>query len=256
MQSRHTNMVDRQQLPEYVHRIGKDHSFSFACHPQVKCFTDCCRMLELSLTPYDVLRLRQGTGLCSSDVLQRFIIIEQDPGEAFPRLYLTMVDDGKASCVFLGAKGCSIYEHRPGACRTYPLGRAVSRTPTGTEEHFVMMKEAHCQGFLESVEQTPRSYCIDQQLACYYQFNDLVMGILQHEAIRAGFIPSHQNIELYLLVLYNLDTFRSLLFDNRLDVSITAEHLKTLQDDENLLRFGITLLHERIFTQFSRTLVK
>jgi len=246
--------LDRQQLPEYVRRIGNDDSFSFACHPQVKCFTDCCHMLELSLTPYDVLRLRRGTGLSSSELLEKYIIVEQDPGEAFPRLYLTMIDDGKASCVFLGRNGCSIYEHRPGACRTYPLGRAVSRTQTGTEEHFVIMQEAHCQGFLETAEQTPRSYCVDQQIACYNQFNDLVMGILQHETIRNGYIPSHQNIEFYILVLYNLDTFRSLLFENRLDVNITAEHLKTLQDDESLLRFGITLFHERIFAQFSRTL--
>jgi hypothetical protein len=55
-------------------------------------------------------------------------------------------------------------------------------------------------------------------------------------------------------VLYNLDTFRSLLFENRLDVNMTEEHLKTLQDDESLLRFGITLFLERVFAQFSRTL--
>ncbi len=256
MQSRHTNMVDRQSLPEYVRRIAKDDNFSFACHPQVRCFTDCCRMLELSLTPYDALRLRRGTGLSSSELLEKYIIIEQDPGEAFPRCYLTMVDDGKASCVFLERNGCSVYEHRPGACRMYPLGRAVSRTQTDAEEHFIIMQESHCQGFLETAAHTPQSYCVDQQLIRYNQFNDLVVNILQHETIRNGFIPSHQNIEFYLLVLYNLDTFRSLLFENGLDVRITAEQLKTLQDDENLLRFGITLLHERIFAQFSRTLIK
>ena len=102
-------------------------SFTFACHPGVPCFTDCCRMLELALTPYDVLRLRKATGLTSRELLENYIITEQDPGEPFPRFYLTMVDDGRASCVFVSPQGCTVYPHRPSACRAYPLGRAAVR---------------------------------------------------------------------------------------------------------------------------------
>ena len=110
-------------LPRHITKLGRSETFTFSCHKNVKCFTECCRMLELALTPYDVLRLRLATGLTSGQLLDEYIIIEQDQGEPFPRLYLTMVDDGRASCVFVSAQGCTVYPHRPSACRAYPLGR-------------------------------------------------------------------------------------------------------------------------------------
>lgn len=241
-------MADIRFLPKNTSRIDGDAVFSFACHPQVKCFTECCRLLELALTPYDVLRLRKATGLTSEDLLAEYIITEQEPGEAFPRLYLTMIDDGRASCIFVGKDGCSVYEHRPGACRAYPLGRAVTRNESGAKEYFVFMKENYCQGFLETTQQTPRHYSHSQGLSLYNQFNDAVMEILQHNAIRNGYIPSQQNVELFILALYNLDTFRKLLFEDRLD-TITLSHMEKeeLQNDENLLKFGINVLHRLIF---------
>ena len=246
-------MTDPGLLPENIARIDDDEVFSFACHPQVHCFTECCRLLELALTPYDVLQLRKATGLTSEELLAKYIITEQEPGEAFPRLYLTMVDDGRASCVFVGKDGCSVYAHRPGACRAYPLGRAVTRSDSGAKEHFVILKENHCRGFLEAVKQTPKRYSHDQELTLYSQFNDAVLEILQHEAIRNGFIPSHQNIELFVLALYNLDTFRKLLFEDRLDhIVLNRTEKEQLQDDENVLKFGIRLLQQRICSQVLR----
>lgn len=241
-------MVDREVPPENICRIDNDQSFFFACHPGVRCFTECCRLLELALTPYDVLRLRKATGLNSEELLGNYILCEQDPGEAFPRFYLTMVDDGRASCIFVGKDGCSVYEHRPGACRAYPLGRAVTRSGTGPQEHFVILKETHCQGFLEGRKQTPMQYCHDQELTPYNTFNDAVMEILQHDAIRRGYIPSHRHVELFTLALYNLDSFRRMLFDDRLEhIALGHNEKMQLQDDENLLKFGITTLLRLIF---------
>ncbi|MFH0789406.1 MAG: YkgJ family cysteine cluster protein, partial [Pseudomonadota bacterium] len=47
-------------------------SFSFACHPGVSCFTECCRDLNCVLTPYDLLRLKKSLGMTSSDLLDQF----------------------------------------------------------------------------------------------------------------------------------------------------------------------------------------
>ena len=44
--------TEQQILP-----TATDRPFTFACHPGVPCFTECCRELDLALTPYDVLRL-------------------------------------------------------------------------------------------------------------------------------------------------------------------------------------------------------
>ncbi len=242
-------MSQPAQLPEYITRLNSTETFTFSCHKGVECFTECCRMLELALTPYDVLRLRKGTGLSSGDFLDQYVIMEQDPGEPFPRLYLTMVDDGRASCVFVAKEGCSIYENRPAACRAYPLGRAAMRNENGRiEEHFVLMKEKHCRGFDEPVVQTAVQYSLDQELQIYNRFNDAMAAILQHESIRKGFIPSASQVDLFILALYNIDTFRKMLLCNQLDsTNLTSPDKERLKDDEALLFFSMDWLQQRIF---------
>ena len=207
-------------------------------------------MLELALTPYDVLRLRQATGLSSGQLLENYILVEQDAGEPFPRLYLTMVDDGRASCVFVAKEGCTVYAHRPSACRAYPLGRAVMRGDNGTmKEHFVLMQEGHCEGFNELVQQNAQDYSIDQELTTYNHFNDAVAMILQHEAIRRGYIPSAKQIDLFILCLYNIDTFRAMLVNGRLaPLTCNPAEKEVLQDDdEKLLLFAVDWLQQQLF---------
>ncbi len=201
-------------------------------------------MLELALTPYDVLRLRLATALNSQELLDTYILIEQEPGEPFPRLYLTMVDDGKASCVFVSEKGCTVYPHRPAACRTYPLGRAAKRTPDGdVDEFFVLLQEPHCRGFGEAAIQDVTKYCKDQELHPYNASNDTFMRILQHDAIRQGFMPTKKQIELFILALFNLDTFREQLQQAMLAGNIPAEYMaRLMENDEELLEYGIELV--------------
>lgn len=242
-------MIHSAQLPNYVTRLARTETFAFSCHKEVKCFTDCCRMLELALTPYDVLRLRRATGLTSSQLLDSHIITEQDPGEPFPRFYLTMVDDGRASCVFVAEQGCTVYEHRPAACRAYPLGRGVMLGEEGTmEEHFVLMREDHCLGFQEPVPQNAMQYSVEQELLTYNSFNDAVAAIHQHGSIRKGLIPSASQIDLFILALYNIDTFREMALEDRLDsVTLTSTEKKHIMSDENLLLFGIDWLGQQLF---------
>jgi Fe-S-cluster containining protein len=206
-------------------------------------------MLELALTPYDVLRLRIATGCTSRQLLDNYIIIEQDPGEPFPRFYLTMIDDGRASCVFVADRGCTVYEHRPAACRAYPLGRAVMRNENGTmQEHFVLMKEDHCQGFQEPTVQNALRYSTEQELLIYNRFNDAVAAILQHDAIRKGFIPSSKQIELFILALYTIDTFREMVLNDQLEtVTLTKTEKECLKGDEEMLLFAINWISQQLF---------
>ena len=119
--------------------IGANEPFAFDCHKGVGCFTHCCRQLDLALTPYDVLRLKNALSMHSAQFLDNYVIIEREDGEVFPRFYLTMVDDGNASCVFVTKDGCSLYPDRPGACRVYPMGRASMRRPDGSiEDQYVL----------------------------------------------------------------------------------------------------------------------
>ncbi|BHH81754.1 zinc/iron-chelating domain-containing protein [Desulforhopalus sp. 52FAK] len=206
-------------------------------------------MLELALSPYDVLRLRHSTGKNSSELLNEYIIQEQDPGEPFPRFYLTMVDDGRASCVFVAKDGCTIYKDRPAACRTYPLGRAAQLCDNGSvKQHFIVIEEHHCQGFQEKVVQTPLEYTKDQELEQYNCFNDAVAAILQHKAIRQGFIPSKKQVELFTLALYDLDRFRQMIVQADLDVPETDGI--NIDNDEQLLKIAISWVKTELYSNF------
>ena len=241
--------MEQVQLPKNVNRIETGEAFSFACHPGVTCFTDCCRQLELALTPYDILRLKRETKLDSTTFLERYVIQEQEADDAFPRFYLTMVDDGQASCVFVSDKGCGVYPGRPGACRAYPMGRAAIRqSDDSIDEFFVLLKEPHCHGFEEEKEQNSEKFSVGQGLNRYNEFNDAVAAILQHEKIRQGLRLSPQQIESFVLSLYDIDSFRKQLEEGTLPGSEKYE--KTAhKEDEQLLLFGVEWLCGEIFDQ-------
>ena len=236
-------------LPKNVRNIGSDETFSFLCHPGIACFTHCCRQLDLILTPYDILRLKNAAGLISSDFLSQYVIREKNESDTFPSLYLTMVDDGKASCIFVSKQGCTFYEDRPGACRAYPMGRAVRLKNQNTlDEFFVLLEEEHCQGFSQHQQQNPKKYGQDQGLSPYNRFNDAVAAILQHKRIKDGMILSAEQIEAYLLSLYDLDTFREMILTDRLPHAPLDAKLKhELEDDEHLLLFAIAWLSDFLF---------
>ena len=239
------------QLPDHCQPINGDERFAFSCHPGVPCFTECCRQLDLALTPYDVLRLKNDLKLHSGAFLEKYVIVAWEEGMLFPECYLTMVDDGRASCVFVTDKGCSVYENRPAACRAYPVGRGASRQPDGTvQEQFVLVKEPHCQGFAEDQQQTAPGYFQGQGLEEYNKYNDLIMQLLQHPKVQAGFQPSRVQMEQYIMALYNLDMFRQEMSDGRIKMErpLLAMELQALAgDDEALLALAVNWLLQEYF---------
>jgi len=241
--------ADIAHLPVSAQTLEKDTPFTFSCHSGLNCFTECCRLLELALSPYDVLRLRRATGLSSTDFLAQYVIVEDCEAEVFPRLYLTMVDDGRASCVFVAADGCTVYQDRPGACRAYPLGRASMQNGSGgAEEHYILIHEPHCRGFLEKIPQTAERYCLDQGLAEYNRFNDNVASILKHPQVRRGKMLLPEERELFLLFLYDLDRLRIEISSGLIPdmTAITVQEI-IAKNDEDLLLFAIEWLRQHLF---------
>ncbi len=125
-----------QSLPE----IKPGERFWFACHPGVPCFNACCSDLTMPLTPYDVLRLRQGLGhapaagedpsgdtppLSSEEFFEEFATVGCYEDTGFPLLHLRMEDSPDRFCPFVTEAGCGVYANRSTACRMYPLGRAT-----------------------------------------------------------------------------------------------------------------------------------
>jgi Fe-S-cluster containining protein len=239
------------QLPQNVRQLATSETFDFVCHPDLECFTECCRDLELALTPYDVLRLKNGLQLKSSEFLDRYGIIEKGEQDTFPRLYLTMIDDGRASCPFVTAAGCTVYGNRPGACRTYPLGRAVSRNADNSRTEFhVLLTEPHCRGHNAANAQsfTAASWTDDQELALYNEFNDLLLSLLQHEQVKLGRKLTSQQADLFIMGLYDPDAFRDYLLQPNCKSSAPPAKLKDMAaSDTDLLRFAIGWLQSELF---------
>lgn len=240
-------------FPDNVTKLCARKRFSFGCHPKVACFTECCRELELALTPYDVLCLCKELHMGAADFIDRYVVVEQDGQGGFPSLYLGMQDDGRASCPFISAKGCRVYNSRPGACRAYPVGRGVTRDAKGVaREIHVLVREEHCQGFAEHDSHNVAEWFENQGLIEYNIVNDEMLDLLQHEQVSQGPRLTREQKDNFLLALYKLDDFRKKLASPAFCVKYKLseeERKKYLADDLQLLRFGIRWLQEVLFTQ-------
>ncbi|MFP3982384.1 MAG: YkgJ family cysteine cluster protein [Desulfurivibrionaceae bacterium] len=216
-----------------VEELKKNEIFYFNCHPGVPCFTDCCRKLDLELTPYDVLRLKKRLGLTGRKFLDQYVDMVQNKETVFPRCFLKMDDNAEATCPFLTSEGCRVYEDRPGACRTYPLGRGAWQDKQGNfQAAYVLLKEAHCLGFTEENRQTVKYWLEHQYLTPYNEANDHLMTLLYHPMVKAGFYPSERQSRLYIETLYYLEELRESV----------KEEIGVNMSDTSLLNYGINLL--------------
>lgn len=226
-----------QSLPE----IESGKSFQFACHPGVNCFNECCADLNLMLTPYDVLRLRQALKLSSEDFINQFATVGQFPDSGFPLLHLKMGETGRKPCPFVRTEGCSVYPDRPGACRTYPVGRAARLDESGeVREQFFLVQEDHCKGFAEDTEWTTDTWLQDQGLERYNLENDRYMRLMSGLK-QAGKSLQPRQVTMCLLALYQVDSFQKFLTEmpvfDRLELT-DAEKQRILEDEEVCLDFA------------------
>jgi Fe-S-cluster containining protein len=238
-----------KQFPEGMKPLGKS-KFKFACHAGVACFTRCCRDLQLYLYPYDILRLKNRLGIDSEEFLNRYARVVSGANPCFPSVMLAMKEDEQKSCPFLGKEGCTVYEDRPSACRTYPLERAVDREGAGGrhEEFFFMTDHSYCLGHQEEKEWTVKAWVKDQNLQYYNQMEDLwteMDTIFADNSIWKGEGSAGPRQLLAFMVSFNVDRFRQYVEEHKLldDYRLDKSRRKLIEkDDEALLRFGFDWL--------------
>jgi hypothetical protein len=68
--------------------LSLDHAFTFHCHAGLGCFNRCCRTPTVMLSPYDLLRLKQGLGIASGELLARYTLREIDARANLPLVFL------------------------------------------------------------------------------------------------------------------------------------------------------------------------
>jgi hypothetical protein len=205
-------------MEDVLNPIEPDGTFYFECSPKVACFNQCCRDLVQALTPYDVLRLRRGLGLSSGRFLAQFTRKHTGPDSGLPVVTLRPAEGQTRACPFVASGGCRVYSDRPASCRIYPLVRALRRSRrTGRiDESFFILREPHCQGFLEIRRQTPTQWIVNQELCDYNAENDRLLEIISlKNRLHPGALPP-QAMEQFMTALYDLDLFREQLANGRL----------------------------------------
>lgn len=225
----------------------KDDGFSFACHPGVPCFTECCRDLRLLLTPCDILRLKTRLGLGARDFIDQYGDEVYDDRRHLPMIHLKMREDERKTCPFVSPQGCLVYEDRPSACRIYPIARASRVHPVqGTvQESFFVLHEEHCRGFEEPRRWSLTQWVEDQGLDAYVELNDVWMAILTHPRLVRGNPPTAQQQQMFYLASYNLDRFREFVFGSRFLTAFDlpeGELERIRENDEALLGLALKWL--------------
>ncbi len=173
-------MDEHEEFINSLPRLKKESVLLFRCHPDIPCFNRCCGDLELTLSPYDVMRLRVALGIGSTEFLHKFATVSPLRGNGFPSVTLNMKDDANQSCPFVTEAGCSVYAHRPGACRVYPVGRGASMDKEGNlSEEYLLVKEFHCMGFWEDTAPlTVADYLQAQGMAPYVDFDNRYIQVM------------------------------------------------------------------------------
>jgi Fe-S-cluster containining protein len=234
-------------------RLGYDSTFTFACHPGVSCFTQCCRGITIVLTPYDIIRLKNRLGLSSEEFLAIYTEPRIMEKTDLPMVTLKLLDDERRSCPFVRDDGCIVYGDRPTTCRYYPLGVATLQHREGADDEgfFFFVHEEHCRGFDEERTWTVREWREDQGV----DLRDKVNAEWTDLIVRKRSFPSSIRLtdsakQMFFLVSYNLDKFRDFVFESSFlqRYPVEADRLEKIRSDEvELLNFGIQWLKGVLF---------
>ncbi len=244
-------MPDNSFNSELKKNAVGNNPFHFRCHSGVSCYLVCCHKVELRLFPVDVVRLKNNLGLHSSEFLEKYIRIGQGENPYFPTVMLNMQNTDEYPCPFLVSEGCSVYQDRPSACRTYPLERAVEKTAKRgwLKSHYFLTHHPYCKGHLEDHSYTVKQWERDQHLLEYNLLNDMWAEVDAFFATNPwqGEGQAGPRQQLAFMVCYNLDGFRFYMEQHKLlnAYRLDRDRRRRIEaEDIELLKFGFDwLLH-------------
>ncbi|MBI4844250.1 MAG: YkgJ family cysteine cluster protein [Nitrospirae bacterium] len=226
-------------------KLSLDSKFKFRCHKDIKCFTKCCSNIDILLTPYDVLRLKNRLGISSEEFLDEYAHMKIDEKSSHPYAILKMNDDKERKCPFVTEDGCRVYTDRPANCRYYPIGQGTLKVEGKNgpvdEEFYFFINEKHCLGFEENKEWTVASWRNDQEVDRYDEVNREWKAIQVRKNLPGQpELDENKQVQFYL-ASYDLDRFRRYIFESRfLKVfDIDEETVEKLRNDDiELIKFG------------------
>ncbi|MEO5366185.1 MAG: YkgJ family cysteine cluster protein [Magnetococcus sp. WYHC-3] len=233
-------------------RMSADSTFQFRCHPGIACFNECCRNIEIILTPYDMIRLRQRLNLSAEDFLYRYADPTFLQKGQLPVAIIAM-DQETGRCPFNTDAGCSVYEDRPVNCRYYPIGLALMRQEDKSryEDFYFLIKEPYCQGHQEATPWTVAQWRQDQGTDGYDTHNAGWMEVVLKRRSAGDMVSTSPKLsEMFYMASTNPAEFRRFVFDStfleRYSVPDTVRE-RILHDDVALTRFAFDWMKNFMF---------
>lgn len=232
-----------------------DKVIQFRCHRDVKCWNACCSNIDITLTPYDVLRLKNHLGLSSGDFLKQYTVPYEMDKDGMPGVKLRAVEGGTA-CQLMVPEGCSVYENRPTACRYYPVALvSIRRQDEYTDrQSYALVEEKHCLGHFEDRKLTIDEYRQDQGVDAYDEKGRAWRQLVLKRKSAGPSIgkPTPLSNQLFFMASYDLDRFRAFVisesFNNTYEVPVDTM-AEIVADDEKLLDFAMGFLKQVLFNE-------
>ncbi len=221
--------------------LAETSPFAFACHDALPCFTQCCKDVNIYLTPYDVLRLRQSLGIGSSEFLSKHTRSFLSKATNIPVVQLLM-DGGTLFCPFVAQKGCRVYENRPWACRMFPLDLG------STDGQFrVITNKERCKGLFERSKVSVGNWLQAQGVLEYAEMDRAFQSVVPTR-FKPG-APMNEGLGRLLFIAYDLDRFGELIKDGRFtkfhDVDENALTL-AMKDAKELLKLSFRYIRTQM----------
>jgi Fe-S-cluster containining protein len=229
----------------------------FQCRKGIACWNACCSNIDISLTPVDIVRLKQRLEMSSTEFLSTYTVPYEMEKDGIAGVKLKAVVGGTA-CRFMTDAGCSVYADRPTACRYYPVGLLSMRKQDESvdRQYYAIVREDHCLGHREPRTQTIDEYRAEQGVV---EYDELARGwrqlILKKKSSGPTIgKPSKRSLELFFMTCYDVDRFRAFVaseaFAGVFDVPDDELH-RALTDDFVLLQFGYRFLRQVLFGEAS-----
>lgn len=245
------------QSPVLPTMVDEKYAIQFSCHKGISCWNACCSNIDISLTPYDVLRMKTRLGISSTEFLKEYTVPYEMDKDSIAGIKLRPVENGSA-CRFMKPEGCGIYEDRPTACRYYPVALLSMRKQDEyvDRDSYAIVKEDHCKGHQESRRITIADYREEQGLP---QYDELARGwrqlVLKKKSSGATIgKPTLRSRQLYFMACYDIDRFREFVsaesFNKLFDLP-QEEKAVLLTDDVALLQFAFRFLRQVLFGEES-----
>jgi Fe-S-cluster containining protein len=148
--------------------VAETHTIEFSCHKGIGCWNACCSNIDISLTPYDVLRMKKRLGITSTEFLKDYTVPYEMEKDGIAGIKFRPIEGGSA-CRFMKPEGCDIYTDRPTACRYYPVALLSMRKQDEyvDRDSYAIVKEDHCKGHEVNRRITIADYRKEQGLEEY-----------------------------------------------------------------------------------------